>query len=155
MKLFFTRKHLSFITLFFAVLFTSLSLHAQTRSKGPWWPNALWGANDQAGASNWITPEKILKAVALVKSGKTFELGNMYERGMPLVGQRSYNIFIPSFPTYPPSGPDKIVFNDEYVTAEIGQVGTQFDGPGHPGRQLTMADGTVTEFFTTECSQQK
>ncbi|MEO6330091.1 MAG: hypothetical protein ABIO55_14240 [Ginsengibacter sp.] len=48
-------------------------------------------------------------------------------------GKRSYNIFIPSFPTYPPSGPDKIVFNDEFVAAEIGQVGTQFDGPGHPG----------------------
>lgn len=130
-----------------AAFIASLSINAQTRSKGPWWPNALWGADDQSGGSNWITPEKILKAVSLVKTGKTFELGHLYERGMPLTGQRSYNIFIPSFPTYPPSGPDRMVFNDEYVTAEIGQVGTQFDGPGHPGRQLTMADGSTTEVF--------
>ena len=42
---------------------------AQTREKGPWWPNARWGAGDQAGASNWITPEKVLAATSLVKTG--------------------------------------------------------------------------------------
>ena len=125
----------------------SQSSTAQTRTQGPWWPNALWGANDQSGGSNWITPEKILKAIALVKTGKTAELGHIYERGMPLNGQRSYNIFIPSFPTYAPTGKDKIVFNDEYVTAEIGQVGTQFDGPGHVGRLLKMADSTERPVF--------
>ena len=35
---------------------------AQTREKGPWWPNAQWGAGDAAGGSNWITPDKVLKA---------------------------------------------------------------------------------------------
>lgn len=120
---------------------------AQTRETGPWWPHPLWGATDQAGASNWNTPEKLLKAISLIKTGKVYELGHVYERGMPLVGQRSYNIFIPSFPTYAPSGDSKVVFNDEYVTGEIGQVGTQFDGPGHVGSQLKMADGTTTEVF--------
>ncbi len=125
-------------------VFSSL---AQTREKGPWWPHPIWGANDQAGGSNWITPEKILSAVSLVKTGKVFELGHVYERGMPLSGTRSYNIFIPSFPTYSPTGKDRIVFNDEFVTAEIGQVGTQFDGPGHVGKELKMADGSTTEVF--------
>ena len=37
---------------------------AQTREKGPWWPNVEWGAGDQAGASNRITPQKIVQAVA-------------------------------------------------------------------------------------------
>lgn len=146
MKLYTPTQLPACIFFLFLLHFTIFS-SAQTRDKGPWWPNVLWGANDEAGASNWITPEKIIKAVSLVKSGKTFELGHVYERGMPLTGQRSYNIFIPSFPTYPPSGLGKIVFNDEYVTAEIGQVGTQFDGPGHPGKQMTMADGSVTEVF--------
>src|SRR5215470_13148386 len=27
----------------------------------PWWPSR-WGADDQAGASNWITAEKVLDA---------------------------------------------------------------------------------------------
>ena len=125
----------------------SLLVQAQTPEKGPWWPHPIWGAADQAGGSNWITPEKIVKALSLVKSGKVFELGHVYERDMPLIGKRSYNLFIPAFPTYEPTGKDQIVFNDEYVTAEIGQVGTQFDGPGHVGKRMTMADGTTTEVF--------
>jgi len=72
----------------------------QTREAGPWWPNPTWGRGDQAGASNWITPEKVLEAVRLVKTGKIYE---------------------------------------------IGQVGTQFDGPGHIGMKVTIADGSQTE----------
>jgi hypothetical protein len=120
---------------------------AQTREKGPWWPNAQWGAGDAAGGSNWITPDKVRKATALVKTGRVLELGHVYERGMPLVGKRSYNIFIPSFPTSGPFGDNNIVYNDEYVAAEIGQVGTQFDGPGHVGKKMTLADGTETIVF--------
>ena len=41
----------------------------QNRTRGPWWPSKLWGADDQSGASNWITPEKVLKAVTLLKTG--------------------------------------------------------------------------------------
>src|SRR3954468_11814274 len=62
------------------------SAQAQTREKGEWWPNAQWGVGDQAGASNWITPEKVLAATALVKTGRVIELGHLYERGMPLNG---------------------------------------------------------------------
>jgi len=120
---------------------------AQTREKGPWWPNPQWGAADAAGGSNWITPDKVLKATALVKTGRIIELGHVYERGMPLNGSRSYNIFIPSFPTHGPILERGVVFNDEYVAAEIGQVGTQFDGPGHVGQRVKMADGSETFVF--------
>jgi len=137
--------NLAFLLL--GILVTSNNLYAQTRSEGPWWPNKIWGANDQSGGSNWITPEKVLKACSLVKEGKVFDLGHMYERGMPMPGQRTYNIFIPSFPTYAPTGKDQVVFNDEYVTSEIGQVGTQFDGPGHVGRRIKMADSSMANIF--------
>ena len=50
----------------------------------PWWPSR-WGAGDQAGASNWITPEKVLDAVKLVRDGKIYRLGRVYEAGMPMV----------------------------------------------------------------------
>ncbi|HEX6225873.1 MAG TPA: cyclase family protein [Chryseolinea sp.] len=139
------KRHLLLTTFLFSV--SILSSQAQTREKGPWWPHPLWGAGDQAGGSNWITPEKIVKAFSLVKEGKVFELGHVYERDMPLVGKRSYNIFIPAFPTYEPSGKDQIVFNDEYIAAEIGQVGTQFDGPGHVGKRMKMADGKTSDIF--------
>lgn len=120
----------------------------QTRDSGPWWPHPIWGPDDQAGGSNWITPEKIVSALSLVETGRVYELGHPYERSMPHVGERSYNLFIASFPTYgPPPGEPGIVYNDEFVAAELGQVGTQFDGPGHVGRRIRMADGTLTEVF--------
>lgn len=64
-----------------------------------------------------------------------------------VLGRRSYNLYIPSFPTHESGNKDEIVFNDEFVAAEIGQVGTQFDGPGHVGKRMKMADGTTTEVF--------
>ena len=140
-------KTLFVFILIFASTISSCFLFGQTRSEGPWWPNKLWGADDQSGGSNWITPEKVLKAVSLVKTGKIVDLGHVYERDMPMPGKRSFNLFIPSFPTYPPTGKDSVVFNDEYVTSEIGQVGTQFDGPGHPGRLMKMADGSRVNVF--------
>jgi kynurenine formamidase len=130
----------------FLFLFSMMS-RSQDKIQGPWWPNVAWGKEDQVGASNWINAQKILQALSLAKTGEVIELGHLYERGMPNVGQRSFNIFIPSFPTYPPSGKDSVVFNDEYVTAEIGQVGTQFDGLGHPGEKMKMADGSSTYVF--------
>ncbi len=60
------------------------SAYAQTRDKGPWWPSAQWGRDDQAGGSNWITPEKIIEALRLVKTGKVYELGQIYSASMPL-----------------------------------------------------------------------
>jgi kynurenine formamidase len=40
---------------------------------------------------------------------------------------------IPGLPTGGPFGDQKLVYNDEYLATEIGQIGTQFDGPGHIG----------------------
>lgn len=133
-----------------AFLFLATLAHqglAQTRAAGPWWPHPTWGPEDQAGASNWITPEKIQQSAQLVKTGKLYELGHPYERGMPMVGERSYSIFIPSFPTYGPFGEDQVVFNDEYIATELGQVGTQFDGPGHVGMAVEMEDGSTEYVF--------
>jgi hypothetical protein len=120
---------------------------AQSREEGPWWPHPIWGPTDQTGASNWITPEKILEAVSLVSNGNVYELGHVYERGMPLLGDRSYSIVIPGFPTNGPVGDNQLVFNDEFIATQIGQIGTQFDGLGHVGRRMTMADGRTTDVY--------
>jgi hypothetical protein len=110
------------------LLFAAATL-AQTREAGPWWPNPAWGPGDQAGASNWVTPEKVLEAVRLVKTGKIYEIGQVYEKGMPMFGQRTYTLLSPASPTYAFPTANRIVGNDEFVCGEIGQVGTQFDGP--------------------------
>jgi kynurenine formamidase len=109
----------------------------------PWWPSR-WGAGDQAGASNWITPEKVLDTVKWIRDGKIYRLGRTYEAGMPLFGTRSFSVTIPGGPTGGPFGRNKVVYHDEFVTGQIGQVGTQFDGLGHVGVQLGR-DGDRTE----------
>ena len=103
-----------------------------TPSGPQWWPSP-WGATDEAGASNRMTPEKVLEAVKLIQTGKVYRLGRVYEPGMPLRGQRHYKLTLPTVPTGGPFGENKLVFNDEMVCGELGQVGTQFDGLGHIG----------------------
>jgi kynurenine formamidase len=121
---------------------------AQTAEEGPWWPHPIWGPGDQAGGSNWITPAKVLDAVTLVRMGKIYELGQVYERGMPLFGERTYAMFIPGSPTSSTSwGKNRLVGNDEFLCAEVGQVGTQFDGLAHIGQRVTMADGSVRNVY--------
>jgi kynurenine formamidase len=129
------------------VLLSAGTALAQTREAGPWWPNSTWGAGDQAGASNWITPEKILEAARLVKSGKVYEIGQIYEKGMPMFGQRTYALISPASPTYAVPSANGLVGNDEFVCGEIGQVGTQFDGPGHIGMKMKMADGSTQDVY--------
>ena len=98
---------------------------------GDWWPSR-WGADDQAGASNWITASKVMDAAALIQTGEIYELGRQYEQGMPLFGQRTYSLTIPGAPTGGPF-PGGLVYHDEFIVGELGQVGTQFDGLGHVG----------------------
>ena len=95
------------------------------------WPSQ-WGADDQAGASNWMTAEKVMAAVSLIETGEIYELGRQYRHGMPLFGNRTYSLTIPGAPTGGPF-PGGLVFHDEFIVGELGQVGTQFDGLGHVG----------------------
>ena len=101
----------------------------------PWWPSR-WGPADEAGASNLMTPAKVLEAVKLITTGKVYRLGRDYEPGMPNRGIRHYKLNIPTVPTAGPFGRNKLIFNEEMVTGELGQVGTQFDGLGHIGVQV-------------------
>ncbi|HSE79780.1 MAG TPA: cyclase family protein [Alphaproteobacteria bacterium] len=97
-----------------------------------WWPSR-WGPDDQAGASNLMTPERVLAAARLIKTGKVYEIGRVYESGMPLFGERVFALRIPGAPTGGVFGKNQIVWHDEYLSTEIGQVGTQFDGLAHIG----------------------
>jgi kynurenine formamidase len=136
-----------FAAVSFVILACTAPTQAQDRQSGPWWPHPIWGADDQAGGSNWITPEVVLRAAQLVQTGKVYELGHAYEHGMPLFGQRTYSMTIPGSPTGGPVGDNQLVWHDEFVCGEIGQIGTQFDGPGHIGTRMQMADGTQQEVF--------
>ena len=120
---------------------------AQTREKGPWWPNSQWGADDQAGASNWITPEKILQALQGVKTGQVYELGHVYERGMPLFGDRDFKLLIPAADHRAWGKNAGVWHGEDFFVGQIGQVGTQFDALGHVGTRVTYEDGTEKDVF--------
>lgn len=114
---------------------------------GPkWWPSAF-GADDQVGASNLITAEKILDAVKLVKTGKLYEMGHMYESSMPKFGERAFSLRIPGSPTGGPLGKNRVIWYDEFLSTEIGQVGTQLDGLGHIGVASSDTDTAQMRFY--------
>ena len=103
---------------------------ALSAQAGDWYPSP-WGPADQRGAANRITPEKVLEAKSLMTRGTVYQLGQVYESSMPLFGTRHFSLRIPQ--TYGPLGSNRTMYHDEVVSAEIGQVGTQFDGLGHIG----------------------
>jgi kynurenine formamidase len=95
-----------------------------------WYPSR-WGAEDQRGAANRITPAKVLEAKNLITRGQTYQMGRLYESAMPMFGTRHFSLRIPK--VFGPTGANEAVYHDEVVSGEIGQVGTQFDGLGHIG----------------------
>jgi kynurenine formamidase len=97
------------------------------------WAPSEWGADDKAGAANRRSTASVLKAMKLVKKGKVATLGKVYQQDAPGFGSRGWRMVIPGLPTGGPFGKQELVYNDEYVATEIGQIGTQFDGPGHIG----------------------
>jgi kynurenine formamidase len=95
-----------------------------------WYPSP-WGPQDQRGAANRLTADKVLEARSLITRGTVYQLGHVYESSMPLFGTRHFSLRIPQ--TFGPMGSNRTMYHDEIVSAEIGQVGTQFDGLGHIG----------------------
>ena len=131
----------------FVLVVTSILLDvagAQTREKGPWWPS-LHGVKDQAGNSNYVTSDKILKALRLAKTGQLYELGRIYEAEMPQYGYRPY--FLTIIPPVSPLKEGMGVAAQDYFTGFIGQMGTQFDGFGHQGKVVRMDDGSLKSVY--------
>ena len=87
-----------------------------------------WGADDERGAANHMGPESVLKAASLIRTGRVIELGQVLRPSMPL-GARHFDLYVK--PTGPFTGSNRRGSNEELVVAEMGQVGTQFDGFTH------------------------
>ncbi len=88
-----------------------------------------WGAADERGSANHMKPETVLRAARLIKTGETFELGRVLNASMPFVGTRQFTVTVKRTVMNPQ--PNRRGSNEEMVTAEIGQVGTQFDAFPH------------------------
>jgi kynurenine formamidase len=90
-----------------------------------------WGADDQRGAANHVTPANVLRAVRLIRTGEIVELGRVLSADMPLFATRRFDLHAKR--TNGPLGANKRMSNEEFVVTELGQVGTQFDMFSHQG----------------------
>lgn len=118
-------------------IFVSAFILAGIESKAQTWqPPAeadrcpsKWGANDQRGSGNHMNPETVLRATKLIQTGEVIELGHVLSSTMPFFGTRRFDVHTKRTFMNPES--NRRGSNEEYVTGEIGQVGTQFDGFAH------------------------
>ena len=54
------------------VFFGAIEAGAQAAHESAWWPSQ-WGEDDERGAANRLTPEKVLEATALIEEGRVYE----------------------------------------------------------------------------------
>lgn len=88
-----------------------------------------WGAGDERGAANHMKPATVLTAVQLIRTGEVIELGQVLRAGMPIQATRRFDLHTKRTFMNPQS--NQRGSNEEVVTTELGQVGTQFDGFAH------------------------
>jgi kynurenine formamidase len=86
-----------------------------------------WGPGDEAGNSNTQTPARVLAAKKLIKRGKVYSLGHVYESSMPMF-PGNYGL---GFDVKPVQHLSRQIVNTEMLHGEITQMGTQFDALGH------------------------
>lgn len=113
-----------------------------------------WGPDDQKGAKNRITPDKVIQAAKLITEGKIYELGQTYEESMPK-GGRNFTLHLISPPPINSKNQNRLVGNFDFHTGEIGQIGTQFDALGHIGYRKETEDYYYNGFTGTEMYSSK
>ena len=53
-----------------------------------------WGAGDERGSGNLMTPETVLRAARLIRTGEVFELGHVLSGELPFYGNRRFDVHI-------------------------------------------------------------
>jgi kynurenine formamidase len=78
---------------------------------------------------NLQEPPLVANAAKLIRMGEVIELGHVLNDKMPMSNTRQYNLHTKRTVMNPQS--NQRGSNEELVTAEMGQIGTQFDGFAH------------------------
>ena len=112
------------------------------------WTKSKWGPNDEIGAANYMTPELVVKAAGLVKTGKTYALGIPVDSKTPPIRRAPSRspIVQPGQAGIPGLGPSKTTYNDDIIDGWVG-VGSQLDGLGHIGVEHVYYNGNKLADF--------
>jgi kynurenine formamidase len=123
-------------------------LGAATAANAQDWTKSKWGPNDEIGAANYMTPELVVKAAGLVKTGKTYALGIPVDTKTPAYPPRTFKLTIvqPGQAGSPGLGPNKATYNDDIIDTWVG-IGSQIDGLGHLGIEHVYYNGNKLADF--------
>ncbi len=96
-----------------------------------------WGADDEIGSANYVTPERTLAAMKLVKKGESHPLGIVIDSSTPAFPPRTLSLQVVQPGQHNGRGLAQdfgwdSVYNDDLIQTWIG-IGSQLDGLGHLG----------------------
>jgi len=114
-----------------------------------WFPSR-WGPDDEIGAANLLTPQKVQEAARLVREGRTYRLGIPVDRGTPAFPPRNFavTVLMPGQEGGKTFGENKMSYLDDMITGWLG-VGTQLDSLAHLGTDNTFYNGNKTQDFVS------
>jgi kynurenine formamidase len=94
-----------------------------------------WGAKDEIGNANLVTPARVKAALGLVKQGKTHPLGIIIDSSTPAFPPRTLSLEVvqPNQQGGQRLFAYKGSYNDDLVQTWLG-IGPQIDGLGHLGQ---------------------
>ena len=130
-------------------LWIVLACLAQAAWAQDWYPSEH-GADDTLGAVNHLSPEKVVQAARLVKTGKAYPLGVVTGWDTPAYPPRHYAITViqPGQDSGPTMGANRATGNDDLLYTWMG-IGSQLDGLGHMGVDHVYYNGHKASDFVT------
>lgn len=113
----------------------------------------LWGASDELGNLNYLTPERVKENLGLIQLGKVYNLSHALDPGQ--MGFKAYLDTKSNLGDWPGKNGSTTIFNNEELTGNstynpkssgslLTSLGTQFDGFTH-----TTQSGITYNCFNT------
>lgn len=131
-----------------AALLGALSISTTSAAEGI--PESPFGPDDTLGAVNRLSPEKVVQAASLIRTGKTYSLGVVTGYDTPAYPPRQYALTVlqPGDGTGATLGANRATGNDDLLYTWMG-IGSQIDGLGHMGSEHVYYNGLKAEDFVT------
>ena len=125
-----------------------LGMSAAVSAEEPAWYPSKYGADDELGSLNLLSPDKVKQAASLIKTGKTYSLGVVTGSTSPAYPPRQYSMTILQLDDGmgTPLGSNRATGNDDLMNIWMG-IGSQIDGLGHMGVEHVYYNGNKAADF--------